>query len=64
MSFSCSHMTHYPKNHCFSNRSLVITLKEFDDIYNKEIVKRYEKHEIQSFIMQNEKKIEKESMVL
>ncbi len=28
-----------------------LTLQEFDDIYNKEIAKRYAKHEIKAFII-------------
>ncbi len=38
-----------------------LTVQEFDDIYNKEIAKRYDKHEIQAVITK-EKKIEKESI--
>ena len=36
-------------------------MQEFDDIYDKEIVKRYYKHEIKR-LSSNEKKIEKESI--
>ncbi len=39
-------MRDYPKNHCFSNHSPVLTVQVFDDMYNKEITKRYSKHEI------------------
>ncbi len=35
----------YPKNHYFSNRSPV-AVEEFNDIYDKEVLKRYENHEI------------------
>ena len=35
----------YPKNHCFSNH-LPALQYEFNDIYKKEITKRYCKHEI------------------
>ena len=41
-SFYCSRMTDYPKNHCFSNHSLALTVQEFDNIYDKEIAKRYD----------------------
>ena len=34
----------YLKSHCFSNHSLAYS-KEFDDIYNKEITKKYEIHQ-------------------
>ncbi|MER5175113.1 MAG: transposase family protein [Candidatus Nitrosocosmicus sp.] len=34
------------KNRCFSNH-IPDSVEEFDDIYNKEIVKRYDNHEIQ-----------------
>ncbi len=46
MSFICFRMKGYPDNHFFSNHSLEATVKEFDDIYKKEIIKRYGKHEI------------------
>ncbi len=39
-------MIGYPKNHYFSNHSLN-SVQEFDDIFDKKITKRYEKHEIQ-----------------
>ena len=35
-------------------------MQEFDDIYNKEITKKYDKHENKAFI--KKKRIEKESM--
>ncbi len=38
-----------------------LTVQEFDDIYEKEIAKRYDKHEIQTFI--KKKRIEKEILV-
>ncbi len=47
MSFSCSHMIHYPKKPLLFKSFTGLTVQEFDDIYNKEIVKRYVKHEIQ-----------------
>ena len=40
-------MIGYPKSRCFSNHSLVLTVQEFDDIYDKEIAKKYAKYEIQ-----------------
>ncbi len=36
----------YPKNHCSLHPSLVLQCK-FDDIYEKNVTKRYEKHELQ-----------------
>ena len=38
-------MIGYPKNHGFKSFT-GLTLQEFDDIYNKDIAKRYEIHEI------------------
>ena len=60
MSFLCSPMTDYPKNHCFSNHLLVLSVQEFDDIYNKEIAKKYNKYEIKR--LSQKKRIEKENM--
>jgi hypothetical protein len=37
-----------------------ITVQEFDDIYNKKIVKRYGKYELQRFYRPKEKLLEKE----
>ncbi len=40
-----------------------ITVQEFDNVYNKEIAKRYEKQRYNAYHAK-EKKIEKESLVL
>ncbi|MER5176497.1 MAG: hypothetical protein ABJB76_06115 [Candidatus Nitrosocosmicus sp.] len=40
-------MIDYLENHYFLDHSPGLTVEEFDDIYNKEISKRYERHEIQ-----------------
>ena len=39
-----------------------LTVQEFDDIYNKKIAKRYDKYEIQAFIINKEKILEKEKL--
>ena len=46
MSFLCSRMTGCPKNRLLFKSFTGLTVKEFDDIYDKEIAKRYGKHEI------------------
>ncbi|MER5176627.1 MAG: hypothetical protein ABJB76_02205 [Candidatus Nitrosocosmicus sp.] len=46
MSFHCFSIIGYPKTLFFKSFT-GLTLKEFDDFYNKEIAKRYSKHEIQ-----------------
>ena len=38
-------MRGYPENHCFSNHLLGMTVQQFDDIYDKEVGKRYTKHD-------------------
>ena len=35
------------KNHCLFKSFTGLTVQEFDDIYDKEITKRYTNHEIQ-----------------
>ena len=45
--FYCFRMTDYPKNQYFSNHSPDFKVQEFDNIYNKEITKRYHDYEIQ-----------------
>ena len=47
MSSLCFHTRDYPKNHCFFKSFTGLTIQEFDDIFDKEITKRYAKHEIQ-----------------
>ena len=59
--FYCFPITGYPKNHCFSNHLLDFTVQEFDDIYNREITKIYEKYEIKR-LSSKRKDIEKECM--
>ena len=53
----CFPMTDYPKNHYFSNHSLDLTVQEFDDIYDKEIAKRYHNYELKR--LSKRKNIEK-----
>ncbi len=40
-------MTGYPKNQYFSNHLPALTVQEFDNIYDKEITKRYHDYELQ-----------------
>ena len=40
-----------------------LTVQEFDNIYDKEITKRYGKYELQRFFHQKEKMLEKEKQV-
>ncbi|MDQ6661581.1 MAG: transposase family protein, partial [Chloroflexota bacterium] len=46
MSFSCFPMIHYPKKPLLFKSFTGLTVEEFDNIYNKEIIKRYERDEI------------------
>jgi hypothetical protein len=36
----------YPKSHYFLNHLPALIVQEFDTIYNKDIIKRYERHEL------------------
>ena len=56
MSFLCFRMTGCRENQCFSSHFTGLTVKEFDDIYNKEITKRYGKAEIQRLSQKKGKK--------
>ena len=60
LSFHCFRMTDYPKNQYFSNHSPALTVQEFDNIYDKEITKRY--HEYEYSVYQKER-IESEILV-
>ena len=46
MFFLCFHTRDYPKNKLLFKSFTGLTVQEFDNIYKKEIAKRYEKHEI------------------
>src|SRR3954447_2993681 len=46
MSFLCFPMTDYPKNRLLFKSFTGLTIKEFDDIYNKEMTKRYHDYEL------------------
>ncbi len=62
LSFHCFPMIRLSKKPLLFKSFTGFTVQEFDDIYNKKIVKRYNKHEIQRLSLK-EKMLEKEKQV-
>lgn len=46
LSFLCFHIIGCPRNHYFSNHSLLALQYEFNDIYDNQIAKKYGKNEM------------------
>ena len=61
MPFYCYLIIHYPKKPLLFKSFTGLSVQEFDDIYDKQITKRYTKHEIKRLSKGKDRK--KETLV-